>query len=244
MRQAWRNLLVLASLTVSVIAITVSVDCVHASASQHRSPRPASGGAPTSVADRLPSPPPEVRLPMDRRADRLQRLADAIRQEQVKTQLANHQRAEASVSRQIRAERSRLRSLTAFRFPTAGRIGSGFGMRKHPILGYTRLHNGLDIGASCGTPIYAAQSGTVIKAGSSASSGINARIDHGRVKGAKVETAYLHMSRMAVTSGQRIDKGDLVGYVGNTGLSTACHLHFALYENGSGSDPQKYLRRR
>ncbi len=52
------------------------------------------------------------------------------------------------------------------------------------------------------------------------------------------------MSRMAVTSGQRIDKGDLVGYVGNTGLSTACHLHFALYENGRGSDPQKYLRRR
>ena len=161
----------------------------------------------------------------------------------VQTRLRAHQNSEQKSTDAIKTEVTRLKNLSSFAWPTEGGVSSGFGMRKHPILGYVRLHNGADIGGACGNPIYAAQSGTITKAGYSSSSGNNIRIDHGAIDGKQVETAYLHMSKLAARSGQQVNKGDVIGYVGTTGLSTACHLHLALYENGKGSDPLEYVER-
>lgn len=146
----------------------------------------------------------------------------------------------------VDAEADRLRNLERFLWPTEGGVGSPWGQRLHPILRYYRLHGGADIGGRCGQPIYAAQSGTVTKAdqgGYNGGSGNNVRIDHGDIKGTRVETAYLHMSKVVVKAGQKVTKGDLIGNVGSTGLSTSCHLHLSLYKNGANSDPMQYLQR-
>lgn len=146
----------------------------------------------------------------------------------------------ASITKEI----ERLKNLGKFFWPTAGGVGSPFGYRMHPILHYMRLHDGDDIGGKCGQPIYAAQTGTVVKAaggGYNGGSGNNVRIDHGPINGVNVQTAYLHMTSFVVKVGQKVDKGELIGHVGSTGLSTACHLHFTLYKNGRGSDPMEYI---
>jgi murein DD-endopeptidase MepM/ murein hydrolase activator NlpD len=140
-------------------------------------------------------------------------------------------------------ENERLRTLTKFYWPTDGNVSSPFGMRMHPILHYYRMHDGDDIGGTCSQPIWAAQSGVVVKAemGYNGGSGNNIRIDHGDINGVNVQTGYLHMTRYVVSVGQKVNKGEVVGYVGSTGLSTACHLHFSLYVNGTGTDPMKYI---
>ena len=143
----------------------------------------------------------------------------------------------------IATEIDRLKNLTKFLWPTAGGVSSPYGMRMHPILRYSRMHDGDDIGGKCGQPIYAAQSGVVIKAamGHNGGSGNNVKIDHGIINGVDVATGYLHMTSFVVTVGQKVDKGDLIGQVGSTGLSTACHLHFSAYKNGQGTDPMEWI---
>lgn len=146
----------------------------------------------------------------------------------------------------VEAEAERLRNLATFLWPTEGSVGSPWGRRLHPILRYYRLHGGADIGGRCGQPIYAAQSGTVTKAdtgGYNGGSGNNVKIDHGDINEVNVQTQYLHMSKVVVKVGQQVDKGDLIGNVGSTGLSTACHLHLALYKNGANSDPLEYVKK-
>lgn len=134
-----------------------------------------------------------------------------------------------------------------FVFPTAtGKVGSKWGMRMHPIEKRLKLHNGVDIGAPTGTPIYAAIGGTVTRAtmgGYNGGSGNNVRINHGSILGQNLETAYLHMSSIAVKAGDKVTKGQVIGAVGSTGLSTAPHLHFAVYVNGKGVDPQGWLEK-
>lgn len=134
---------------------------------------------------------------------------------------------------------------STFFWPTQGSISSAWGMRLHPILGYTRLHGGVDIGGKAGAPIYAVQDGTVTKAatGYNSGSGNNIRIDHGSVGGKQLETAYLHMTSLKVSVGQRVKRGQVIGTVGSTGLSTAPHLHFSLYIKGVNSNPAPYLGR-
>lgn len=147
----------------------------------------------------------------------------------------------------IRQQSAMLNDASRFVRPTAGKFGSGFGMRLHPILHYYRMHNGQDIGGRCGQPIWAAQDGRVIKvarAGYNGGSGHNVRLNGGKVRGAKLETAYLHMDKIVVKVGQRVHKGQLLGTVGNTGISTACHLHFSVYKNGKGVNPVPYLKRK
>lgn len=146
----------------------------------------------------------------------------------------------------IKAESKRLRTLDDFFWPTAGGVSDGFGYRIHPILRIRRLHNGADIGGRCGQPIWATQSGTVTKVdptGYNGGSGHNVRIDHGDINGDDVQTAYLHMDAIAVKVGQRVTKGEQIGTVGSTGLSTACHLHLTLYKNGRASDPLEYVKK-
>ena len=143
----------------------------------------------------------------------------------------------------INKEIERLKNLAKFQWPTAGGVSSRYGMRLHPILRYYRMHDGDDIGGKCGQPIVAAQSGVVVKAsgGYSGGSGNNVRIDHGQINGVNVQTAYLHMTSFVVKPGESVDKGQLIGYVGSTGLSTACHLHFSAYQNGRGTDPMQWI---
>lgn len=128
-------------------------------------------------------------------------------------------------------------------WPTEGNIGSPWGMRFHPILHYVRMHGGVDIGAPTGQPIYAAADGVVTKAetGYNSGSGTNVRIDHGKITGKKLETAYLHMSKYVVKVGDKVTRGQLIGYVGSTGLSTSPHLHFSVYVNGTNSNPADWI---
>ncbi len=118
---------------------------------------------------------------------------------------------------------------------------SSFGMRTHPIYGYPRLHAGTDLRAYCGTPIYAAAGGTVQWATYKPGYGNQVLIDHGIIGGKSVITNYNHFSRFGVRAGQQVARGDLVGYSGNTGSSTACHLHFEVYVSGKVVNPETLL---
>lgn len=127
-------------------------------------------------------------------------------------------------------------------FPTAVPYRtSKFGMRVHPIYGYERLHAGTDLRAYCGTPIMAAAGGTVEWARWQGGYGNQVLIDHGLIGGKSVITNYNHLSRFAVSAGQTVARGDVVGYSGSTGTSTACHLHFEVYVSGSVVDPETLL---
>jgi len=117
--------------------------------------------------------------------------------------------------------------------PTNGRVTSTFGMRRHPILGYRRMHSGMDFGGGYGAPIYAVSDGVVTIAGRHGGFGNYVKLSHGGGLG----TGYGHMSRIAVRSGQRVTRGQVIGYIGSTGLSTGPHLHYELYRNGRAVNP-------
>jgi hypothetical protein len=106
-------------------------------------------------------------------------------------------------------------------------------MRRHPILGYRRMHEGLDFKASHGTPIVAVSDGRVSAAGRAGGCGIAVRLEHGE----GLSTRYCHMSRMAVGAGQTVKRGQVIGYVGSTGLSTGPHLHYEMYRGGRVINP-------
>lgn len=117
--------------------------------------------------------------------------------------------------------------------PVSGRISSHYGMRRHPILGYARMHGGTDFAASSGTPIYASADGVVNYAGRNGGHGNYVRIEHGK----GLATGYSHMSRIAAQNGQQVRQGQIIGYVGSTGLSTGPHLHYEMYRNGAKVNP-------
>ena len=119
-------------------------------------------------------------------------------------------------------------------------ITSVQGPRTHPISGEYRNHGGTDIGASYGSPIYAAAGGTVVTAyndgGYNGGYGNYVMIDHGN----GMQTLYAHMSSTAVSVGQHVSQGQVIGYVGSTGASTGPHLHYEVYEGGSRQNPENY----
>lgn len=129
-------------------------------------------------------------------------------------------------------------SLEGFIMPTAGRIGSGFGPRVHPILGTVRQHQGVDIGARTGNPIWASKDGRVIFAGWKGGYGNTVVMVHGD---GTVTTLYAHMSVIRSSVGDRIDQGELIGEIGSTGLSTGPHLHFEVRVHGVPKDPVAFL---
>jgi murein DD-endopeptidase MepM/ murein hydrolase activator NlpD len=108
------------------------------------------------------------------------------------------------------------------------------------VLGYRKLHNGQDFGAPCGTPVYAAADGTVVETGWAGGYGNRVVIAHGSVNGVSLATTYNHLSSFAGASGS-VSRGQVVGYVGTTGMSTGCHLHFETRESGTPVDPVKWL---
>lgn len=147
-----------------------------------------------------------------------------------------------SIEAQIRAYQAARQNsgqaVTAFRgslmMPVSGgRVGSGFGMRFHPILKRSRMHTGVDIGASSGTPIKAAGPGVVISANYRGGYGNCVMIDHG----GGLSTLYGHCSKLYVRSGQAVKKGQVIAAVGSTGLSTGPHLHFETRINGRPVNP-------
>ena len=121
-----------------------------------------------------------------------------------------------------------------FARPVGGAISSGFGMRRHPILRYKRMHSGLDFSAGYGTAIYATADGVVSYAGRKGGFGNFVKLSHG----SGLATGYAHMSRITVSNGTRVKRGQVIGYVGSTGLSTGPHLHYELYRNNRAIDPR------
>jgi len=117
--------------------------------------------------------------------------------------------------------------------PVAARMSSRFGMRRHPILGYRRMHSGVDYAARYGSAIVAVSDGVVSFAGRHGGYGKYVRVEHGGGLG----SGYAHMSRIAVSSGTHVRAGQVIGYVGSTGLSTGPHLHFEVYRGGRKINP-------
>ena len=149
----------------------------------------------------------------------------------------------------LETEESGIRKLIAERATTGGRtpgqlvrpvpgaISSGFGLRFHPILAYPRMHNGIDMNCNSGDSIVAAEAGTVILAAVKGGFGRTVMVDHG---GGMV-TLYAHQSGYAVSAGDKVGVGQIIGYCGSTGLSTGPHLHFEVRLNGEAVNPADYL---
>ena len=119
------------------------------------------------------------------------------------------------------------------RMPVAGRVTSKFGSRFHPILGHARMHKGVDLGAGMGSPIVAAADGRIVSAGWHGGYGRQVAIAHA----GGIRTTYSHMSRISAQPGQTVRQGQVIGYVGSSGLSTGPHLHYEVYKNGRPVNP-------
>ena len=126
-------------------------------------------------------------------------------------------------------------------YPVDGYVTSPFGYRTHPIYHYWGLHDGVDFGGGCGTPLRAAASGKVVSSYFSGVYGNRLVIDNGVLAGRGIATIYNHATSYTVGVGDHVEAGQVVGYEGSTGWSTGCHLHFTVMENGKAVDPMNYL---
>ena len=117
------------------------------------------------------------------------------------------------------------------------RLSSGFGKRRHPVLGFTKMHKGVDFAAKTGTPIYAAGDGVIERANTYGGYGKYIRIRHN----SEYKTAYAHLHRFAksIKKGKAVKQGQVIGYVGSTGRSTGPHLHYEILLNNKQINPQK-----
>jgi murein DD-endopeptidase MepM/ murein hydrolase activator NlpD len=125
--------------------------------------------------------------------------------------------------------------------PVPGIVTSPFGYRRHPIYGYWGLHNGTDFRVACGEPLHASASGRVITRYYSSVYGNRLYLGVGVVNGKFITVVYNHMSGYAVGTGQEVSRGQVVGYGGTTGWSTACHLHFTVLADGVPVNPMNYM---
>ena len=118
------------------------------------------------------------------------------------------------------------------------KLTSDYGMRVHPVLGGRRAHKGVDLAAPAGTPIRASADGMVSRADWFSGYGLYIALEHG----GDIQTRYGHMSRLNVAAGQKVHKGDIIGYVGSTGRSTGPHLHYEVRIAGEAVNPMPYLQ--
>lgn len=125
----------------------------------------------------------------------------------------------------------------SFRWPCSGTITSYFGYRSSPTYGASSYHEGIDIANGTGTPIYASDGGTVTISGWSGGFGYYVEIDHGN----GYQSSYGHLSSMVVSAGEHVYKGQLIAYMGSTGISSGSHCDFRIYANGTPVDPLNYL---
>lgn len=168
--------------------------------------------------------------------------------EQLNAELEAQTATIEALEAQIAAEKKRLEELNkpqqtydggAFIWPcpSSKKVTSVFGWRKHPILGYNRFHNGIDIGAKSGSSILAAYDGVIVAASYTSAMGNYIMIDHGN----EIYTIYMHCSALYVAEGQRVSRGDTIAAVGSTGLSTGPHLHFSVRRSGEYVDPLSFV---
>jgi len=182
----------------------------------------------------------------------------AAAQEQLMSRLAKERAAYEAAQRRLEADSQQLTRLIQYLLaqqarqrrgrdpfqgrgrllpPVHGPITSGFGWRVHPIYGSRRFHTGIDFGVPIGTPVRAAERGTVLYAGWYGGYGYTVIINHG----GGITTLYAHNSRITVGVGQEIQRGQVVAASGSTGLSTGPHVHFEVRVNGQPVDPRRYL---
>lgn len=148
------------------------------------------------------------------------------------------QQARVSGGRRRRYTYTPKHSTGSLNWPVGGYLTSPFGYRIHPVLGYRRMHTGIDIGAPYGRAIKASDGGTVIYSGWCGGYGYTVIIDHGK----GISTLYAHCSRIFVSRGQGVGKGQPIAAIGSTGMSTGPHLHFEVRVNGVPVNPMGYLR--
>ena len=164
----------------------------------------------------------------------------------IRAEIAHHEEHKEGLEADAAALQREIERLTSregvapsiLAWPLGGGVSSPFGYRVHPILGVKKLHTGVDINGSSGEPIAAAATGRVIMAQTYGGYGRAVVIDHG----GGLVTLYAHQSKIAVSVGQTVDRGQVVGYVGCTGSCTGPHLHFEVRKNGAPVDPLGYLR--
>ena len=152
------------------------------------------------------------------------------------------QQTKVSVSQLLGEVEGRSGTMASFpnRWPTeGGLVSSNYGGRKNPVEGGFEYHSGLDIAVEFGTPVYATAAGTVEQAGLNGGYGRYVRINHGN----GYETAYGHMSGLAVAVGQKVIKGEIIGFAGSSGYSTGPHVHYEVMVDGQNIDPYYVLQR-
>lgn len=145
----------------------------------------------------------------------------------------------SEVFEKLKLNQDMIRYWPSIRPVKGGRITDGFGRRRHPINGYTEIHKGIDISVPLGTPIYATADGRVIAAMRNGPYGNYVRINHNTEKYGYA-TRYGHMNKILVKKGQKVKRGDIIGEVGNTGMSTASHLHYEVLFYGESVNPVEY----
>jgi murein DD-endopeptidase MepM/ murein hydrolase activator NlpD len=175
------------------------------------------GGA-TSVQERLPALAP---------ADELNRLAETIKQEGDSLRSLDRLMARAAKA---------LATLPS-RWPVRGSVNSEFGRRASPWTQSVEFHSGIDIKAQTGTPVHAPAAGTVVVAGAAHEYGTAVMLDHGQ----DIKTLYGHLSKVSVRPGQKVERGTLLAYSGNTGRSSGPHLHYEIFVKGQPVNPRAYL---
>lgn len=165
-------------------------------------------------------------------------LADALQEKsnQLSNKIQMNQGSFSSVNNYILKQRTNWQSIPSIA-PTRGRYASEFGSRKHPITGVVRMHKGIDVANDRWTPIFASADGVVQRAQFSSSLGNFVAIDHGN----GYETKYGHMQQYMVKSGQFVKRYQIIGYMGNTGLSAGPHLHYEVWMNGNAVNPVQYI---
>jgi murein DD-endopeptidase MepM/ murein hydrolase activator NlpD len=125
--------------------------------------------------------------------------------------------------------------------PVSGPVTSPYGMRVHPITGVYKLHDGMDFGVPCGTPVRAAAGGTILQQYFNGAYGNRIILNNGVKRGVSVVTTYNHLTSFALKAGAKVQRGQVIGYSGTTGYSTGCHLHFMVLTNGSTVNPAGWL---
>jgi murein DD-endopeptidase MepM/ murein hydrolase activator NlpD len=137
------------------------------------------------------------------------------------------------------SETSRMVNALPLRWPIRGPVNSGFGLRRSPWTGKPEQHHGIDIGSPPGTPVRSPVAGTVVAASTHGRLGKHVALDHGN----GVTSLYGHLEALDVKNGERVERGQVIGLVGNTGRSTGPHLHYELLVDGKPVDPRGFLQR-
>ncbi|HET9828424.1 MAG TPA: M23 family metallopeptidase [Nocardioidaceae bacterium] len=179
-----------------------------------------------------------LRAEQERITTLLRRRADAAR---ARARAAAAARHSSSAPAPVVGQGGGLQSGGYLSYPVNGPVTSPYGWRVHPIFGYRSLHDGDDFGAACGTPVRAAAPGRVLEEYFQAAWGNRLIIDHGFHDGVGLATISNHLSSYAVGVGAQVSRGQVVGYVGTTGWSTGCHLHFTVLQDGVAVDPMTWF---